>query len=117
MRSLTCIVCPVGCSLTVSAEPALAVAGNACPRGAVYAQEEIRAPKRVVTATCALSPGPHGLKRLPVKTAQACPKALIRELLADLYRLTLQAPLKAGDVIIPDWRGTGVNVVAARTIG
>ena len=55
MRSLTCIVCPIGCQLTVEIGPAgpddsygdLSITGNRCPRGAVYAQEEIRAPKRV----------------------------------------------------------------------
>lgn len=124
MRFLTCIVCPIGCGLTVdegpknaAGVPALTIAGNTCPKGAEYAQEEIRAPKRVVTATCALEEGPHLLRRLPVKTAVPCPQERIGELLADLYRLTLKPPIKAGDRVIPDWQGTGIPVVAARSVG
>ncbi|MDR0316047.1 MAG: DUF1667 domain-containing protein, partial [Treponema sp.] len=62
MKELVCIVCPIGCSLRVEEGPAatdglpaISVSGNRCPRGAAYAQEEIRAPKRMITATCAIS--------------------------------------------------------------
>jgi CxxC motif-containing protein len=128
MRNLTCIVCPLGCSLAVEegaagadGRPSLSVTGNRCPRGAAYAQEEVRAPKRVVTATCAIAAdgGGRGLyapRRVPVKTAAACPKEQIAALLADIYRTTVRLPVRAGDAVITDWRGEGVNVVAVRTI-
>lgn len=56
MKELTCIVCPQGCHLVVQedAEGRLLVSGNRCPRGALYAQEELTTPKRLVTATCRL---------------------------------------------------------------
>ena len=125
---LTCIVCPVGCTLTVEDSGALndlTVKGNRCTRGLTYAQEEIRAPKRTVTATCgiAFSPdkdrAPWGLtapRRIPVKTSAPCPKEKIDDLLADIYRLKLSLPVKAGDLLIADWKGTGVDVVAVRTL-
>jgi CxxC motif-containing protein len=94
----------------------LIIRGQACRRGEDYGQEEIRQPKRVVTATCALDAGPGTLRRIPVKTAPSCPKELIPELLADLYRLKVKPPLKAGDKVIPNWRETGIAVLAARTI-
>ena len=102
MVSLTCIICPIGCALSVEND---AVIGNACPRGAVYAQEEIRAPKRVVTATCALEEGARdawAVRRVPVKTLLPCPRELIQDLLSDLYRLRVAAPVNAGDPIITD---------------
>ena len=130
MRELTCIVCPIGCSLSVEEGPAsgnklpaLTVTGNSCPRGAVYAQEEIRAPKRVVTATCgiAFSLGETAAhrsltapRRLPVKTSAPCPKEKINELLGDIYRLKVSLPVKAGQKLIADWKGSGVDVVAVR---
>lgn len=52
MRKLICIVCPKGCHLEADEGPSIVVRGNACPRGAVYAREEMTAPKRTVTATC-----------------------------------------------------------------
>ncbi|MDR3303886.1 MAG: DUF1667 domain-containing protein [Treponema sp.] len=117
MRSLTCIVCPIGCALIIeeNAVGEAAVRGNRCERGAIYAQEEVRAPKRVVTATCALV-GEASLRRLPVKTCVPCPRERIAELLADLYATRVTAPVTVGDVIIADWKGSGISVVAARTI-
>jgi CxxC motif-containing protein len=124
MKELVCIVCPVGCSLLVDEGPvaadglpAINVSGNRCPRGAVYAQEEVRSPKRVVTATCAIKGTkdntPH---RVPVKTAVPCPKEKIPALLADIYATSVALPLKAGDTVIADWGGIGIDVVATRTI-
>jgi CxxC motif-containing protein len=114
----------MGCSLTVTEEAGgFLVMGNRCPRGAVYAQEEIRAPKRQVTASCAIaktagngtlkSPGPG---RVPVKSSIPCPKEQIPALLADIYRLRLSLPLHAGDVVIAGWRGSAIDVIALRDL-
>ncbi|MDR1950554.1 MAG: DUF1667 domain-containing protein [Spirochaetaceae bacterium] len=128
MPSLICIVCPIGCHLVAEesprgageAPPSLTVTGNRCPRGAAYAQEEIRAPKRVVTATCSLGtelPRRLSLRRIPVKSLSPCPKERIPALLSDIYRLRLTLPVKSGDVILPDWQGTGIDVAVVRTVG
>lgn len=137
MRSLTCIVCPIGCALSVEEDAAgeLKLSGNRCPRGAVYAEEEIRSPKRVVTATCRLGPAVacreqdsrsaglrlrrHGMcdpRRLPVKTSVPCPKERIGELLSDIYGLQVDPPVAAGTVVLADWKGTGIDVVAVRAL-
>lgn len=126
MRSLTCIICPMGCALSIEEGPpgadgsaAMTIKGNNCSRGAVYAQEEIRAPKRVVTATCAIADpaaSSWAPRRVPVKTLLPCPKERIKELLGDIYGLQLRLPIKAGDPVIIDWQGTGITVVAVRAM-
>jgi CxxC motif-containing protein len=131
MRSLTCIVCPIGCALSVEEGPPgpdglalLTVSGNRCSRGAAYAQEEIRAPKRTVTATCAVAENPRGSpgrseyapQRVPVKTTGPCPKEKINDLLKDIYRVRINLPVREGDIIIADWQGTGIGVVAIRDV-
>ncbi|MFQ3547936.1 MAG: DUF1667 domain-containing protein [Termitinemataceae bacterium] len=138
MKSLTCIVCPIGCSLQVddSVPENISVSGNKCPRGAAYAVEEITAPKRVVTATCRLGPTGacsdretsdpvlqrirrHGLcdpRRLPVKTTAPCPKEMIPTLLKDIYALQVQAPVARGQVLIKNWKNVGIDVVAVRAL-
>ena len=120
MKELTCIVCPIGCALVVDEgsaagenPAALTVTGNTCPRGIAYAREEICFPKRVVTATCAASGG--GLRRIPVKTSAPCPKEKIPELLAEIYRTKVALPVRAGDIIIADWQGCGIDLVASRS--
>jgi len=119
-----------------SGSPAITVTGNRCPRGAAYAQEEIRAPKRVVTATCTIAFPPEETtgvtlepkagttlhrsltapRRIPVKTSTPCPKEKINELLEDIYRLKVSLPVKAGEKLIADWKNLGVDVVAARSM-
>lgn len=121
MRELTCIVCPLGCRLTATEEEngALTVSGNRCPRGAVYAEEEIRAPKRVVTATCRLAEGAGGhrpTRRVPVRGSAPCPREFVDELLRTIYALRVEPPVARGTVLLKDWQGRGIDVVATRTV-
>ena len=83
-RELVCITCPMGCRLTVSgtvdaAAPgeALVVTGNRCPRGAVYAREELLNPHRTVTATCAGVDASGRRVRIPVRTDAPYPRERI----------------------------------------
>jgi CxxC motif-containing protein len=96
---------------------AVTVTGNRCPRGAAYAVEELRAPKRTVTATCAITEsGGNGPRRVPVRTSVPCPRESISELLKDIYSLTIKLPVRTGDVVIAGWKGSGIDVIAARTL-
>ena len=121
MRNLICIVCPIGCALDIddSKEPdKLLVTGNKCQRGIVYATEEIRAPKRVVTATAQINENNTNIsiRRVPVKTVSPCPKEKIPALLQEIYKLNVKLPVKTGDILISNCLGEGINVVATRTI-
>jgi len=124
MRNLTCIICPAGCSLDAeedkSSENNLSVKGNLCPRGVSYAQEELRSPRRVVTATALIEGGSdfHGsVRRVPVKSSRPCPREKINALLSDIYKLKVPLPVKAGDVIIAGWEGSDIDIIATRSIG
>ena len=130
MRELTCIVCPIGCSLKIegTAESggteSLTITGNKCSRGSVYAREEILSPKRTVTATCSInlpagSPGMRSLaapRRIPVKSSLPCPREKINDLLANIYSLKVNLPVKAGDKLLTDWKGSGIDIVAVRSL-
>jgi CxxC motif-containing protein len=123
-RTLTCITCPVGCTLTVSMQNGdFVITGNRCPRGAAYAREELTAPKRVVTATAALifDGGPLNqeppVRRVPVRTSAACPRERINDLLRDIYALKVSLPVRNGQPLLRDWQGRGFDVVATRTLG
>lgn len=114
-------MCPIGCSLEIEEDSGgnLSVTGNRCPRGQVYAVEEIRSPKRTVTATCKIEGSGAGggiARRVPVKTASPCPREKIPALLDDIYKVKIKLPVKAGDVVINNWEGEGINIVATRTL-
>ena len=109
-RILTCIVCPRGCSLTVTLDGGKIekIEGNACPRGIDYATAECTAPRRTVTTTVRCASG--GV--LPVKTASTVPKEKIFEVMAEINRTLAEDSIKIGDVIIENVAKTGVSVVA-----
>lgn len=112
-KEMVCVSCPIGCRLTVAADGdgAISVQGNKCQKGAEYAEAELLNPRRTVTATCTLKSDIH--PRLPVRTAEPCPKEMIGEILSRIYGLTLIPPVKAGDVL---FEHRGVRVLATRTL-
>ncbi len=114
MKELICIVCPKGCHLKVDENNDYAVTGNGCPRGAEYGKAELTNPTRVVTSTVRI--GGASLPRCPVKTNGAIPKGMIFEIMKALDDVELTAPVTVGQVVIENVCGTGVNVVAARTM-
>lgn len=112
-RELTCIVCPIGCSLLVELEgnEVKNVSGNTCPRGAVYAQNECTNPQRTVTSTVRCSDG--GM--VAVKTDGTIPKEKIDECMDLINSLTPDLPVRIGDVLAENV--FGANIVATQNRG
>jgi CxxC motif-containing protein len=119
-EELICITCPLGCHLNIDRGPgdALSISGNRCPRGVKYAEEELLAPKRVVSATARIAgAGTTGsMSRLPVRTTGPYPKDGVTEALKAIYALSVELPVKRGQVLIKDLGGQGVDVIATRSL-
>ena len=115
-RQLTCIGCPMGCQLTATLEGGVvtAVTGNTCKRGDSYARKECVAPARTVTGTVRVTGGL--LPVVSVRTRGDVPKERVLDVARALCRVHLTAPVHAGDVVIPNVLGTGVDVVATRSV-
>ena len=112
-KKLTCIVCPMGCSLSIELDDdnkILKVTGNTCPRGKEYAINECTNPLRVVTSTVRLADG----RILPVKTNRAIPKDKVFECMNIINSSTASTPIDVGDVIISDV--FGADIVATKCI-
>jgi CxxC motif-containing protein len=116
MKKFTCIVCPISCSLTVQAEGGgdITVTGSKCDRGKAYAKDEYLAPKRVITTTVKIDGADIAL--LPVIGTAPVPKELLRTCLRHLYGIRVTAPVRMGDVVERDILGSGVDIVAARSV-
>lgn len=113
---ITCINCPMGCRMTVTLEDGkvVKVAGNTCKRGEVYANQECVAPERMVTAVV---PVAGSAMPVSVKTRTPIPKKLIPQCMRALAAVKLSAPVRAGSVVCPDVCGTGVDVIATKSVG
>ena len=103
-KTMTCILCPRGCSLLVS--DALSVTGNACPRGEKYAIDECTHPVRTVTATVRVNNRDNTM--LSVKTEQPVPKEKMMDVMAHLRGMTVSAPVAIGTVIVEEILGTKI---------
>lgn len=114
-RGLTCIRCPRGCQLvaTIEGGSVTAVTGNACPRGAAYAADEVCHPMRCVTTTVAVTGSPLDAA-VSVRTDGDVPKEKVADVVAALATVRMEAPVHVGDLVLADVCGTDVNVVATR---
>lgn len=114
-KELICIGCPLGCSLTATLKNGnITVSGNTCKRGEEYGRKEVTAPSRTVTSSVRVKNG--DLRMVSVKTQSDIPKDKIFECMEEIHRITVEAPVAVGNVIIKDCAGTGIPVIATRDV-
>ena len=116
ISEVTCIRCPLGCAITVDVAPdgaAVYREGASCARGREYAVAEVTAPVRSVATTINV---PGCGEPLSVKTADPIPKPLIADAVRAMKAAHVELPLRMGDMVLPDVCGTGVPVVATKSL-
>ena len=109
-RKLTCIICPLGCDLTVRLEgkSVLEVSGFTCPRGKAYAENECTNPQRTVTSTVRCSDG----SLVSVKTDRPIPKEKMHQCMQRINQAVATVPIAIGDVILENVFGS--NIIATQ---
>jgi CxxC motif-containing protein len=115
---MICTICPLGCELEAEIQKEgngiMNIKGFKCPKGKEYATREITDPRRVLMAVVKVKGG-H-LPAVSVKTAKPIPKHVLFDAVRVISNIEVEAPIKAGDVIVSDIIGTGVPVVATNNI-
>ena len=111
-KELTCVACPLGCSITVEYDgtEVYSVTGNTCKRGDAYARTEVVNPTRSLTTSVKVNGGIHPV--VPVKSSCAVPKTLLFNCMKEINSVSVDAPVKLGQVIIKNILGTGADIVA-----
>lgn len=112
-KEFICIACPNGCRLKVDDNPSgYKVEGYTCEKGKEYAIQEVEDPRRIITSTVRIENG--FLALLPVKTAKPIPKDLIFDVMKEINKVRVKAPIHLGDIIIKNIISTGIDVIATR---
>ena len=108
-QNLTCVECPMGCAIEVEVENgrAVSVVGNSCPRGKMYAENEVVCPKRVLTTSVRLRDG----NMISVKTSEPVKKAEMFEIMKKVNSVHPSAPVRIGDVLVKEI-ADGVDLIA-----
>lgn len=116
IRELICIGCPMGCAMTVAVESGtvVSVEGHTCKRGDEYARREVIAPTRMLTTTLPVANGER--PTVPVKTNGEVPKLMLLDCARALSTVKLPAPIKAGEIVVSNILGTGVDIIAVKNI-
>lgn len=116
-RSMTCVECPLGCSLSVDIEncKAVRIIGNKCPKGEAYAISEVEDPRRIFTCTVLCSG--LELKMLPTRTNHPIPKSRIIEAAQEARKIRVTHPVSMGEVIVKNFLGLPADLIATRPAG
>lgn len=112
-KEMICVSCPLGCMLSVELNDkneVISVSGNTCKRGEQYAVDECTNPVRMLTSTMKVHGGK--LPVIPVKTSKPIPKGKMFECMEVINSVSVDAPVKMGEVLISNICDTGVDIVA-----
>ncbi len=115
-RHLVCVVCPIGCEIDVvhDGSKIISMEGNKCERSEEFVSQELVEPMRVLTTTIRIEGSRWPV--IPVRTGKSVPSRLFPRIMRKLRGINLQAPVNMLDVVVRDVLGTGVNVIATRTM-
>ena len=115
-KEIICTVCPRGChvKVTLCGSEVTEVTDYGCKRGKEYAAAEATHPVRILTTTVKLSGVENDL--LPVRSQKPLPKEKLFDCMAQIRATTVTAPVERYDVIISNICGTGVDIVATKSV-
>ncbi|MBS7335233.1 MAG: DUF1667 domain-containing protein [Eubacteriales bacterium] len=117
-KKLTCICCPLGCSIEADMQggSVVAVRGNGCPNGEKYAHTELTAPVRTLTSTVALVNSKSGMRLAPVRSSEPIPKDKLFDCMKEIANISVSAPVHIGDTVLQNAAGTGISIIITRDI-
>ena len=115
-KQITCIVCPIGCKIFVKIDGKhfKICNGNKCVQGIDYAKSEDLDPRRMLTSSVLVRNGDWPL--VSVKSSKPVPKNKIFQVLKEIRKKKIEAPIKIGQIIIKDVANTKINIIATKTI-
>lgn len=115
-REYTCIVCPNGCDITAEVENGriLSVEGALCPRGRKYVEQELTDPRRNIASSVRVEGGT--LPLASVRLSKPVPKGRIFDVMAEIRKIRVKAPVKAGEVVVENVLGLGSNIIITKNV-
>jgi len=115
-RDMICISCPLGCHLSVTLDGGQVtdVEGNLCKRGIQYAEDECLNPMRFLTTTVKVQ---GSSVPLAVRSSAVVPKAELMRAVEQLKKITVNPPVRVGDILFSDFLGLNADIIATQNSG
>lgn len=115
MKKIVCIVCPNGCTLSVEQSgETITVTGNKCKRGEEFAVKEMTCPMRTICSTVKTDSPVFPV--LPVRVSSDIPKEKIFDVMNEINKVIVTAPVQRGDIVIENVLGLGVDIIATDSL-
>lgn len=119
IREFTCIMCPIGCDITAQWEDdqraeEIQVTGNTCPKGREYALQELVNPMRNIASSVLVENGE--LPLASVRLTKVIPREKIFDVMEEIKKIKLTAPVKAGQVVIENVLGLESDVIVTKNV-
>ncbi|MDR2174509.1 MAG: DUF1667 domain-containing protein [Synergistaceae bacterium] len=118
-----CVVCPNGCFIEAEYEDGkspggeaklLSLTGNRCQRGEAWVSQELSAPMRTIATSVPVRGGDFLLASVRTKTP--IPLAKVRDVMGEIRKLSLDAPLHIGQTILRNPSGTETEIIVTREV-
>ena len=112
-------MCPVGCTIEVVVDEngkVVEVIGGLCERGREFARKTAGENMQIVTTTVKLSVPVGEVRVIPVKTTEPVPVSEMQSIVSLLKRISVNPPIKAGDVITQVGTNKSIKVIATRSV-
>lgn len=116
-----CVVCPNGCALDVTFEKSgdgpsrvVSFTGAKCPRGEAWIKQEIESPMRTIATSVPVRNGDDLLAS--VRTNRPIPLAKVPAVMEAVRGVTLEAPVKIGQIVAANPAGADTEIIATRNV-
>lgn len=115
-REFTCIICPNGCDMTAHLEGThiVRVEGALCPRGNAYITQELTDPQRNIASSVLVTGGT--LPLVSVRLTNPIPKARLFDMMGEISKLSLSAPVTMGQVLLHRPLGLDTDLIATKHV-
>ena len=116
LREYTCIICPNGCEIQADVENGkiLSITGNICPKGESYVEQELTDPRRNIATSILVKNGE--LPLASVRLTNPIPTGEIGKAMEEIRKISLEAPVKAGTIMISGILGYESDVIVTKTV-
>lgn len=115
-REFTCIICPNGCEIQAELKDntVVSLTGHTCPRGEEYVRQELTDPRRNIATTVLVKGGE--LPLASVRLTSPIPRDQIFAAMEEIRKISLEAPVEAGTVVIPRILGFESDVIVTKSV-
>jgi len=116
IRDFICIICPNGCEIRtdIDKDTISSIEGALCDRGKDYVRQELTNPLRNIASSVIVNNGE--LPLVSVRLTRPVPKSRIFDVMEEIKKVRVDAPVKIGTIAIKNVLGLNSDVIITKNV-